>query len=52
MKSSNKEPDLWQIKCFRNSGSPNAYEDGFWEKNNLKRKTEPGIEMMEEENVM
>lgn len=50
IKSSNKEPR--QIKYFRNSVGTNAYEMLFGRKNNMKRETEPGREIMEEESVM
>jgi hypothetical protein len=52
IKSSNKEPDPRQMKYFRNSVGTNAYEMLFGGKNNMKRKTEPGKEIMEEGSVM
>ncbi len=40
------------MKYFRNSVGTNAYEMLFGGKNNMKRKTEPGKEIMEEGSVM
>lgn len=47
-----KSSEPRQMKYFRNSVGTNAYEMLFGGKNNMKRETEPGREIMEEESVM